>query len=113
MPAATARPPVLPEETKTALRALGTLALKLADGELADPKWLRTQLTDVPGLGGGPSTLLTIPEACTHLRLSRWGLYQLINNRELATVKIGRRRLVPVTEVQRLVEELTAIGAQS
>ncbi|WP_109528686.1 helix-turn-helix domain-containing protein [Nocardia aurea] len=108
----TNQPAALPEETKTALRTLGTLALRLADGAGTDLDWYRTHLEGVPRIDG-PSTLLTIPEACTRLRLSRWGLYQLINNRELATVKIGRRRFVPLTEVQRFVDELTVVGGRS
>ncbi|WP_040694421.1 helix-turn-helix domain-containing protein [Nocardia vinacea] len=93
------------------------MAIALADGDTPNADALRTQIANLPtqpasSVGRTPD-LLTIPEACARLRLSRWGLYQLINNRELATVKIGRRRFVPLTEVQRFVDELTVVGGRS
>jgi excisionase family DNA binding protein len=39
--------------------------------------------------------LLTVAEACEVLRISRWTFYQLVRQRQLPTVKIGSRRLVP------------------
>lgn len=51
-------------------------------------------------------TLLTIQEASEVLRISRWKLYGLINDRKIDTVKIGRRRLVPADALAKLVEEL-------
>ena len=50
--------------------------------------------------------LLTIPEACAALRVSKWTLYRLIHSRQLETVKIGSRRLVPSGAVQHLVDRL-------
>ncbi|MFL6162738.1 MAG: helix-turn-helix domain-containing protein [Jatrophihabitantaceae bacterium] len=50
--------------------------------------------------------LLTVPEACAQLRISRWMLYRLIHTRQLTTIKLGRRRLVPRTAVMTLVEGL-------
>ncbi len=38
--------------------------------------------------------LLTVPEACAYLRVSRWMFYRLIQSRELVTITIGNRRLV-------------------
>lgn len=55
--------------------------------------------------------LITIPEACAALRISRWSLYQLINKRRLKTVRIDRRRLIATTDLTALVEELRAEGA--
>jgi excisionase family DNA binding protein len=49
--------------------------------------------------------VLTINEACQQLRISRWSLYQLIQRRELATIQIGRRRLVPKTAITAFVEQ--------
>lgn len=43
--------------------------------------------------------LLTVPEAMTALRVSRAKLYDLIRARELTTITIGRRRLVPARAV--------------
>ncbi|MGW4366302.1 helix-turn-helix domain-containing protein [Nocardia takedensis] len=101
----------LPIETREMLRTLGNAALHLADGSRVASGALHA---GGPILDLGSSTaLLTIPEACSRLRLSRWSLYQLINNRELATVKIGRRRFVPATEAQRFLDDLTTVGGRS
>jgi len=56
---------------------------------------------------GEPSTvaLLTVDEACKRLRISRWSFYQLVNRRELATIQIGRRRLVPQKAVTAFIEQ--------
>ena len=59
---------------------------------------------------GEPSDLrilLTVPEACAVLRISRWMLYRLIQTRQLNTVKLGRRRLVPAAEVRALLDRLS------
>lgn len=50
--------------------------------------------------------LLTVPEACNALRISKWSLYRLIHRRQLATIKIGARRLVPESSVRELVGAL-------
>lgn len=54
----------------------------------------------------GTPALLTIREASEVLRISRWKLYELINDRKIDTVKIGRRRLVPADTLTKLVDEL-------
>lgn len=59
----------------------------------------------------GAPLLVTIPEACAALRISRWSLYQLINKRRLKTVRIDRRRLIATIDLAALVEELRAEGA--
>ncbi|WP_231493684.1 helix-turn-helix domain-containing protein [Nocardiopsis sp. CNT312] len=50
--------------------------------------------------------LLTVEEAAEHLRVSRWMVYNLIRSRTLRTVKIGRRRLVPVAALSECLEAL-------
>jgi excisionase family DNA binding protein len=52
------------------------------------------------------SDLLTVPEAAVALRISRWRLYQSINRKQLRTIKIGRRRLVHVEDLQIYLDEL-------
>jgi excisionase family DNA binding protein len=52
--------------------------------------------------------LLTIPEACDVLRVSKWTVRRLIQSRQLATVKIRRRRLVPIAAVKELLDRLRA-----
>ena len=50
--------------------------------------------------------LLTLKEASAALRVSSWTLFTLINQRKLDTIKIGRRRLVPVDAIAKLINEL-------
>ncbi|SDS08594.1 helix-turn-helix domain-containing protein [Actinopolymorpha singaporensis] len=56
--------------------------------------------------------LLTTAEAAERLRIGKSTLYDLIRSRRLRTVKIGKRRLVPVDAlpevIARLVEEESA-----
>ncbi|PZS17591.1 MAG: helix-turn-helix domain-containing protein [Pseudonocardiales bacterium] len=54
--------------------------------------------------------LLTIAETCDALRISKWSLYRLIQERKLATIKIGARRLVPRDDLRNLVSQLRAEG---
>lgn len=58
-----------------------------------------------------PPALLTLEEARAILRVSRWSLYKLINHRRLKTVRIGHRRLVAVSDLSALIEELRQDGA--
>lgn len=53
--------------------------------------------------------VVTVPEACDLLRVSRWTVYQLIRSGKLETVTIGTRRLVPVSA---LYELLTKLGGE-
>lgn len=50
--------------------------------------------------------VLTVAEACAVLRVSRWTLYQLINSRQLATIKIGRRRFVTQAAITAFLNRL-------
>ncbi len=49
--------------------------------------------------------VLTVDEAAERLRVSRWTLYNLIRSNQLRTVKIGRRRLVPVDALAECIEQ--------
>ncbi|WP_246001524.1 helix-turn-helix domain-containing protein [Allorhizocola rhizosphaerae] len=51
-----------------------------------------------------------MPEACALLRISRWGLYRLIHSRQLKTIHIGSRRLIPRDAVLDLIEKLGQEG---
>ncbi|MFI6168925.1 helix-turn-helix domain-containing protein [Nocardia sp. NPDC051052] len=101
-------------EGRQALRTLGNLALKLADGEPLDINRLSSELTGVvdnkPSTTTNVADLLTVTEAHTRLRISKWSLYRLIHERELTTVKVGARRFVPVSEVERFVRDLVTAG---
>jgi excisionase family DNA binding protein len=50
--------------------------------------------------------LLAIKQAVYELGISRTALYELINDGKLKTVKIGRRRLVPLEAIDELVAGL-------
>jgi excisionase family DNA binding protein len=54
--------------------------------------------------------LMTVQEASDALQISRWQLYQLINQRRLNTVKIGRRRFIVPDDLLALVDELRQEG---
>jgi excisionase family DNA binding protein len=50
--------------------------------------------------------LLTIAEACHFLRVSRWTLYRFIRARQLTTVKVRSRRLIPRSAIRELLKKL-------
>jgi excisionase family DNA binding protein len=47
--------------------------------------------------------LYRVDEAAEALRISRTAIYELIRSERLRTVKVGRRRLVPVTALSEYV----------
>ena len=55
--------------------------------------------------------VLTVDEAAERLRVSRWTLYNLIRSNQLRTVKIGRRRLIPVAALADYLAELMEVAA--
>ncbi|WP_026341530.1 helix-turn-helix domain-containing protein [Actinomadura atramentaria] len=55
--------------------------------------------------------VLTVDEAAERLRVSRWTLYNLIRSNRLRTVKIGRRRLVPVDALSECLDHLSEEAA--
>ncbi|HYP45310.1 MAG TPA: helix-turn-helix domain-containing protein [Propionibacteriaceae bacterium] len=50
--------------------------------------------------------LYDVDEAARALRLSRTVMYELIRSKQLRTVKLGRRRLVPVSALVEYVNSL-------
>ncbi|NYE50200.1 excisionase family DNA binding protein [Spinactinospora alkalitolerans] len=54
--------------------------------------------------------VLTVDEAAARLRVSRWTLYNLIRSGRLRTVKIGRRRLVPVASLSECLDALAEVA---
>lgn len=48
--------------------------------------------------------LLTVDEAADKLRISRWTLNRLVQERQLASVTIGTRRLIPLDDISRFLE---------
>jgi excisionase family DNA binding protein len=55
--------------------------------------------------------LLTIDEAAASLRVSRWSVYNLIRSGQLRTIRIGRRRLVPMNALTECLERLKEMAA--
>jgi excisionase family DNA binding protein len=55
--------------------------------------------------------LLTIDEAAASLRVSRWSVYNLIRSGHLRTIRIGRRRLVPMNALTECLERLKEMAA--
>ncbi|MBT9605904.1 helix-turn-helix domain-containing protein [Microbacterium sp.] len=65
--------------------------------------------TNTPGgtsnpVGGSPR-LYTVQEAADLLRISTWTLQKLIRERQLGSIKVGSRRLVPTEDFERFVSE--------
>ncbi|WP_084959566.1 helix-turn-helix domain-containing protein [Thermoactinospora rubra] len=54
--------------------------------------------------------VLTVDEAAERLRVSRWTLYTLIRSKQLRTIKIGRRRLVPVDSLTECIHNLGEVA---
>jgi excisionase family DNA binding protein len=52
-----------------------------------------------------PQLALSIEETCEALTISRWTLYDLIAQGRIRTVMLGRRRLVPMAELERLLSD--------
>ena len=52
------------------------------------------------------AAMLTVPEACRYLRVSKWTLYRLMQAGKLKTVKLGNRRLVRKRTIVQLLDKL-------
>jgi excisionase family DNA binding protein len=55
----------------------------------------------------GPPVLLTVPEACEKLRISKTMLYDLLRSHQLESVQIGRRRLISARAIDTYVQRRT------
>lgn len=54
----------------------------------------------------GAPLLLTVDEAQSALKISRWSLYQLLNSGRLKSFHIERRRLIALADLNAFVDEL-------
>ncbi|MFI7133850.1 helix-turn-helix domain-containing protein [Nonomuraea sp. NPDC050153] len=52
------------------------------------------------------SLALSVEEAAAQLRVSRWTLYKFIRTGQLKSFKAGRRRLIPASALNDLVDLL-------
>ncbi len=59
------------------------------------------------------SGLLTIPEVCKLLRLSRSMVYKMLDAGELASVRFGRSRRIPQAAVEQLLESRLQVSVPS
>lgn len=51
-----------------------------------------------------PPVVYSVDEAARAMRLSRELLYELIRSQQLRSIKVGRRRLIPVSAVNEFVD---------
>lgn len=51
-----------------------------------------------------PQVVYSVDEAARAIRLSRELLYELIRSHQLRSIKVGRRRLIPVSAVNEFVD---------
>jgi excisionase family DNA binding protein len=51
-----------------------------------------------------PETVLTIAEVAARLKISRGLVYRAIADGKMRSIRIGKRRLVPASEVQRIID---------
>ena len=54
-----------------------------------------------------PAKLLKVPEAADMLALSQKTVWQWIGERRIGVVRLGRAVRIPISEIERLVEEGT------
>ena len=54
---------------------------------------------------------LTVNEFCSTCSIGRTSFYELVKAGHIRVIKMGRRTLVPATEVAELLEALSALSA--
>lgn len=50
--------------------------------------------------------LVTIPEACAAIKIGRTKFYQLLNSEKIRAVKIGKKTLIPISELEKFIDSL-------
>lgn len=60
--------------------------------------------SQTPATSAAPQTMLTVKEAADYLRCSESLIYAQMKDGRLRGVRVGRRRLVPSTEIDRLIQ---------
>jgi excisionase family DNA binding protein len=70
-------------------------------------RWPVKRLMDLVGSDVDP-LLLSIPEVARRLSIGRSMAYELVNSGQIATVRIGQRRLIARQELERYVAKLIA-----
>ena len=54
----------------------------------------------------GAAACLSIEETAKQLCIGRSSVYALINSGKLASIKLGRRRVIPASAIQSMIENL-------
>ena len=57
-----------------------------------------------PAAPTAPQTMLTVAEAAEMLRCSESPIYTQLKDGRLRGVKVGRRRLIPMAEIKKLIQ---------
>ena len=68
-----------------------------------------TELLRLPSQGTVPKLLLTVEEAADAMSLGRTLMYELVKDREVLSVKVGRTRRIPVFALEDYVKRLAHI----
>lgn len=58
--------------------------------------------------GQGEKLAYTVTEACAALGLGRTTLFDLLGRKEILSVKVGRRRLIPADHLHAYMDRLVA-----
>jgi excisionase family DNA binding protein len=82
-------------------RAVSATSSRLATAAAALASALEAQM---PNAIEEPDTVLTVDEAAAQLSVSRSLIYTMIRTGQLDSMRVGRRRFIPVTEVEKLVD---------
>jgi excisionase family DNA binding protein len=53
---------------------------------------------------GSRAVLLTVPEVSERLKTSQWTIYKLLRERQLESIKIGARRLIPLDALEAFID---------
>lgn len=59
-----------------------------------------------------PKKVYTVPEAAEVLGVSTSKMYQIIRMKGFPVIVLGKRRIIPIKELDRWMEEQAAIGWQ-
>jgi len=70
-----------------------------------------TEATSPAPVSQTPRLLLSAEEAATALNISRALVFRLLAARQIGSITIGRRRLIPLTAIQAFIAEREEGGA--
>lgn len=74
---------------------------------------LRDALERAKGREPTVTSMLTVAEACEQLRISRWKLNRLRQEKKIKSIKIGSRRLFPASAIAEYVQEQLEAESES